>query len=384
MPTPLAWLNLIHERNRLTVAIAGVAFAVVLIFMNLGFLGALSDTASQLYSQMNGEIFLVSPQTLEISTSESFPRERLYQVAGVPGVQRVMPLYVSYGQWRNPITRRSRALFVFGVNPNDPLFSLPELQTPEMQRALRSPDIVLMDDFSNPAFGPREVGTETELERRRVKIGGNYALGGGFAADGTLIVSDQNFLRLFAPRPLTTIDLGVIQLQPGLEPEAIEAIAQQMRDQLPNDVQVLTQTQIIQKDRDYWINTTSTGFIFTLGVTISFIVGTVIVYQILYTDIRSHLPEYATLKAMGYRNRYLMLVVLQESIIMALMGYIPGYILAQGLYVLTFNATNGGMPIVMEPSRAVFVLILATSMCALSALISVRKVMTTDPAEVFS
>jgi putative ABC transport system permease protein len=381
MRTPLAWLNLLNERNRLIVAIAGVAFAVLLIFMNMGFLGALATTASQVYSQMNGDIFLVSPQTLEISTSEPFPRDRLYQVAGISGVQRVMPLYVAYGQWRNPLTRRSRAMFVYGVNPYDPVFNLPELQTPEILGVLQRPDTVLIDNFSHPAFGPHDTGLETELDRRRVEIGGQYTLGGGFAADGTLIVSDQNFLRLFTPRMLDRIDLGLIQLQPGADVEATAAVIDSM---LAEDVLVLTQEEIIQRERDYWINTTSIGFIFSLGVVVSFIVGTMIVYQVLYTDIRDHLPEYATLKAMGYRNLYLLLVVLQEGILLALMGYIPGYLLSMGLYVLTFNATNGGLPMVMDLGRAVFVLILTVIMCSLSALVSVRKVFATDPSEVFT
>lgn len=381
MRTPLAWLNLLHERNRLMVAIAGVAFAVLLIFMNLGFLGALAETASQIYSQMNAQIFLISPQSLEISTTEPFPRERIYQAAGVPGVTRVMPLYVAYGQWRNPITRRSRAMFVYGINPNDPVFTMPEIQAPENQAALRQPNTVLIDNFSNPAFGPRDIGTITELERIRVKVGGQYDLGGGFASDGTLIVSDQNYRRLFTPRPLDLIDIGLIQVQSDLD---LETVADQIRSRLPEDVLVLTQAEMIARERTYWITTTSIGFIFTLGVAVSFIVGTIIVYQILFTDIRDHLPEYATLKAMGYRNRYLLKVVVQEGVLLAIMGYIPGYFLSLGLYTLTFRATNGGLPIVMEPIRAVFVLILAVLMCSISALISVRKVFSTDPAEVFS
>jgi putative ABC transport system permease protein len=381
MRTPLAWLNLLHEKNRLFVAVAGVSFAVMLIFMNLGFLGALAKTASQIYSEMNADIFLISPQSLEISTTKAFPRDRLYQVGGIAGVKQVMPLYVSYGQWRNPITRRSRAMFVYGVNPNETVFKLPELQTPQNQAALRTPDTVLFDRFSNPAFGLQDIGTVTELDRRRVTIGGQYTLGGGFASDGTLIVSDQNFRRLFAPRTLDRMDLGLIQLESGADVEAIAAL---IRSKLPADVLVLTQEEIINREKSYWINTTSIGFIFSLGVVVSFIVGTVIVYQILYTDIRDHLSEYATLKAMGYRNFYLLKIVLQEGIILALMGYIPGYLLSWGLYQLTFQATNGGLPVVMEPVRTVFVLFLTVLMCSLSALISVRKVMATDPAEVFS
>jgi putative ABC transport system permease protein len=381
MRTPLAWLNLLHERTRLLVAIAGVAFAVLLIFMNLGFLGALSLTATQIYSQMNAEIFLRSPQTLEISTTEPFPIERLYQVAGVEGVDQVMPVYVGYQQWRNPETRLNRAMFVYGINPRDPVFRLPELQDSEAIAALQRPDTVLIDQLSRPEFGPQTTGIETESDRRRVEIGGQFTLGGGFASDGTLIVGDQNFLRLFSPRTLDRIDLGLIKLQPGAN---IEAVAETLRGMLPEDVEVLTQEEIIGRDRDFWIGTTSTGFIFSMGVAVSFIVGTVIVYQILYTDISDHLPEYATLKAMGYRSRYLFQVVLQEAVILAVMGYIPGLILSLGLYELATNATNGGLPMAMNFGRLVFVLILTIVMCAVSGLVSVRKVITADPAEVFS
>ncbi|MBE9178960.1 FtsX-like permease family protein [Oculatella sp. LEGE 06141] len=381
MKTPLAWLNLLHEKTRLLVAIAGVAFAVLLIFMNLGFLGALSLTATQIYSQMNAEIFLRSPQTLEISTTKSFPRERLYQIAGVEGVQQTMPVYVGYQQWRNPETRFSRAMFVYGINPRDPVFTLPELQAPEAIAALQRPNTVFIDRLSRPEFGPQTTGIETESDRRRVEIGGQFTLGGGFASDGTLIVSDQNFLRLFAPRPLNRIDLGLVKLQPGADVEAVKATVRQL---LPADVTVLTQEEIIGRDRDFWIGTTSTGFIFSMGVAVSFIVGTVIVYQILYTDISDHLPEYATLKAMGYRSRYLFKIVLQEAVILAVMGYVPGLILSLGLYELTTNATSGGLPMGMTVGRVVFVLLLTVSMCALSGLISVRKVVTADPAEVFS
>jgi putative ABC transport system permease protein len=381
MNTPLAWLNLLHERTRLLVAIAGVAFAVLLIFMNLGFLGALSLTASQIYSQMNAEIFLRSPQTLEISTTEPFPIERLYQVAGVEGVDQVMPVYVGYQQWRNPETRLNRAMFVYGINPRDPVFRLPELRTSEAIAALQRPNTVLIDQLSRPEFGPQTTGIETEADRRRVEIGGQFALGGGFAADGTLIVSDQNFLRFFSPRTLDRIDLGLIKLQPGAN---IEAVANTLRGMLPEDVEVLTQEGIAGRDRDFWIGTTSTGFIFSMGVAVSFIVGTVIVYQILYTDISDHLPEYATLKAMGYRSRYLFQVVLQEAVILAVMGYIPGLILSLGLYELATNATNGGLSMAMNFGRLVFVLILTVTMCAVSGLVSVRKVVTADPAEVFS
>lgn len=378
---PLAWLNLLHERTRLLVAVTGVAFAVLLIFMNLGFLGALTTTASTVYAQIDAEIFLSSPQSLEISSTRVFPRERLSQAAGVEGVVRVMPLYSEYLLWRNPETGESRATFVYGINPSDPVFLMPELQAPEARGILQQPNTVFMDRLSRPEFGPQTPGLETEAGRRQVIIGGQYTLGGGFAADGTLIMGDQNFRRFFAPRPLSQINLGLIKLTPAANPDQV---ADKLRSHLPQDVQVFTKAEIIANDERFWLETTSIGFIFGLGVVVSFVVGTVIVYQILYTDIRDHLPEYATLKAMGYRNFYLFQVVLQEALLLAGLGYIPGLIAALLLYDLTVNATAGSLPVSMNWGRVFFVMVLTFAMCSLSGLISVRRATNADPADVFS
>lgn len=378
---PLAWYNLRHDRARLLVAVAGVTFAVLLMFMNLGFLGALVNTTTNFYSRFNGDIFLISPESLEISSTKSFPRERLYQAAGIEGVQRVMPLYSEYSLWKNPETRISRALFVYAINPTDPVFLIPELNTPEGQRALQSPNGAFIDRLSRPEFGDQTIGLETETDRRRITITGQYDLGGGFAADGTLIMSDQNFMRYFSPRTLTQVNLGLVLLEPGADVQRVKAA---IADRLPADVEVYTKPEIVRKESQFWIQTTSIGFIFGLGVIVSFVVGTVIVYQILYTDIRDHLREYATLKAMGYGGEYLFKTVIQEAVILAVLGYIPGFVLALGLYELAVRATAGTLPMEMTLFRVVFVLCLTVVMCALSGLISVRKAVTADPAEVFA
>ena len=380
MKTPIAWFNLIHEKTRLVVAIAGVGFAVLLVFMNLGFLGALAKTASQVYTKMNGDIFLISPVSEEISSAKPFSIDRLYQAEGIAGVKRSMPLYVSYGQWRNPETRINRAMFFFGVNPNDDLFNLPEFENPENTAALLRPNTALIDLFSRPEFGPTSVGTVTETEGRRVTVGGQYALGGGFAADGTAMLSDQNFFRYFPRRSISTVDIGVLQLDRGADPIAVR---DRLRQILPADVEVYTQSGIVERERHYWIGTTATGFIFGMGVFVSLIVGAVIVYQILYTDISDRLPEYATLKAMGYRNTYLFGIVLQEAGILAGLGYAPGFVVSLALYHLAYNATSGTLPVGMEVERAIYVFVMVLVMCIISGSIAMRKVVGADPAEVF-
>lgn len=377
----VAWLNLLHERTRLWVAIAGVAFAVLLMFMNLGFLGALVTSSANFYEEFNADIFLSSPNTLEITNTIPFPIERLYQAEGVPGVARAVPLYSSYVIWRNPKPpNNSRVMFVYGYNLDDSVFLMPEMIAPETKQILQRPNVVFYDRLSRPEFGPSTVGTTTEADRRQITIGGNYSLGGGFAADGTIIMSDQNFARYLSPRPLTVVDTGLVQLAPGAN---LARVAKALGQALPKDVKVFTREDIIQRDQAYWIKSTSIGFIFSLGVLVSLIIGIVIVYQILYTDIRDHFSEYATMKAMGYRNRYLFKIVLQEALLLAVMGYIPGLIVSLGLYQLTLSATAGSLPIAMDLGRVLLVLTLTLLMCVASGVISVRKAMESDPAEVF-
>lgn len=292
-----------------------------------------------------------------------------------------MPLYADYSLWKNPETGISRAMFVYAYNLKDPIFLMPEVNSPEGLRILQQPNTVFIDRLSRPEFGPQTTGLETESDRRQVVIGGQYSLGGGFAADGTLLMSDQNFRRYFDPRPLTEINLGLILLEPDADPVKVK---ETMRSLLPADVNIFTKEEIIRHDSTYWLQATSIGFIFGLGVLVSFVVGTVIVYQILYTDIRDHIREYATLKAMGYSSWFLFKVVLQEAVILAAMGYVPGLVISLGLYIMTVNATAGALPMEMTLSRVVFVMVLTLLMCIASGLVSVRRAMTADPADVFA
>jgi putative ABC transport system permease protein len=153
-------------------------------------------------------------------------------------------------------------------------------------------------------------------------------------------------------------------------------------DVTADDLRILTQPGFIEFERSYWQNSTAIGFIFTLGTVMGFIVGVVVVYQILYTDVSDHMAEYATLKAMGYSNLFLSWVVIQEAIGLAVLGYIPGFGMGWFLYNLTRNATR--LPLAMTWERGWQVFGLTILMCAISGGISLRKVQSADPAEMFT
>ena len=381
---PLAWLQLQRERIRLLIALAGIGFAVILMFIQLGFQDALFDSAVSLHKNLEGDVFLISPQSTSLIAMRSFSQRRLYQALGFPGVESISPIYMDFALWKNPKNQRTRGILVMGFDPADKVFSK-EL-VPDVA-PIQLPDVVLFDRLSREEFGPIAAmfatgnPVQTEVAGRRVTVGGLFDLGASFAADGNTITSDLNFLRIFDRRSKGLIDIGAIKLKPGTDlTQTLTVMRAQLQD-TTNDVRVFSKAEFMEFEKDYWRSSTAIGFIFTLGTAIGFLVGTIIVYQILYTDITDHLSEYATLKAMGYKNTYLLSVVFQESLILAVLGYIPGFLLAMGLYTLTRNAT--ALPIAMTTERAILVLFLTIVMCVISGALAVRKVQQADPADIF-
>lgn len=379
---PLAWLQLKREKTRLVVALAGIAFADILMFMQLGFRDALFESNVKFHQSLKGEIVLINPQSDALLSMESFSQRRLYQALAFESVESVYPIYLDFVGWKNPQTRKLRQIFVVGISPKDQVFDLPGIQ--QNIDKIKIPDVVLYDRTSREEFGPivnefnQGKPINTEVGGRRIKVGELFELGASFGADGNLITSDLNFIRLFQDRQRGLIDIGLIKLKPGSN---TEVILEQLRKSLPQDVKVLSKQEFIDFEKDYWASSTAIGFIFTLGTIMGFVVGTVIVYQILYSEVANHLPEYATLKAMGYTQTYLLLVIFQQALILALLGYMPGFAFAIFQYNITREATL--LPIIMTNSRALMVIVLTILMCFISGAIAVRKLGDADPADIF-
>jgi putative ABC transport system permease protein len=374
--TPLALHHLIHHKVRTCVAVLGVAFAIVLIFMQLGFLGAVEATATLLYDRLDFDLLLTSAEFREVNRPGKFPKVRLQQAEAVGAVERAVPLYVGFSLWRNPVSRNKRLIMVLGFRPPDHPFRIPEVEEELVQ--LQLPDNVLIDRRSRPEFGRQDRGVTTEIGRHRVKVVGQFTLGGGFAADGMIIATDQTFSRIFDGFPLNQANLGLIKLQTGTPPEQAAALLNRV---LPADVRVWTRSDIEARERWYWLWKTSLGIIFGLGVFVALIVGVVFLYQVIASDISSHLAEYATLKAIGYGSAYLSRIVLEQALVLSLVSYLPGFFIALALYAVTRQ--YAGIPIGMTPARGALVLVLATLMCSLSGFFALNKVKAADPADLF-
>jgi putative ABC transport system permease protein len=379
---PLAWLLLVKHKGRFFAAIAGIAFAVILALVQLGFQNALFSSITRLYSSFNADLVLISPQYQSIVARETFPERRLYQATGVEEVESIAPIYMDTVEWTNPVNHYERFIFLVGFKPRAGVSNLPDVSSQLAQ--LEEPGAVLFDEASRSEFGPigkllRESGpVVTEISRRSVRVAGVFRMGASFANSGHLFTSDVNFLQLMPSRRQGDIDVGLIRLKSGSDAEAVR---QKLVSILPEDVTVLTKQGFLDRETNFWSRSLPIGFLFRASLIMSLVVGAVVVYQILYSGISENLAEYATLKAIGYSHSRLFRVVLEEALILSVLGFIPGLLVSAGVYRAVAAVTV--LPLQMTVLRMISAFVLTTIMCVVAGLLAMRRLYSADPAEIF-
>ena len=380
--TPVAWLQVSNNPVKLAIGVAGVGFSNLLMFFQLGLLDSIYNSQRKPIDLLRGDLVMVSAGYSNMGSLQRFDRSRLYQALGVAGVEGVSPLHIGRATWITPATRKSFDVFVYGVNLSRPSLAFPELESDVSRlQPLRN---ALFDRNSKQQYGPiaeelkRQGLVSVEVNKKQLRIIDTFSLGSTFAADANLIVSDNTFYFLFPEKNPNKIEMGLIQLQPGADALAVQRALQPL---MPKDVKVLTRPELSELELNYWKRNSSVGFIFSLGVLVGFVVGSIIVYQILFSDVMNSLPQYATLKAMGYTDLYVISIVIQQSAILAVVGFIPGVLTSMGLYWLLATITK--LSVFMTTSRALQVLLLTFVMCVGSGALATRKLVQLDPADVF-
>lgn len=382
LPFRLAWRQLRSERARLAAAIAGVMFACVLVFMQLGFRAALFESASRLLAAMNGELFLIHPLTVASFRPEPLPRARAWQCYAHQDVVKAVPVYLTQASWRNPETGARRMIQLIGLDLDAGVMDFPGLAP--LIDPLKQPETMAFDRQSRPEFGPvpdlvaQHGPILVEIASREARVVGIVSIGASFGADGNALMSELNFLRYVPQRKASSIDLVALRLRAGADIPQVQA---QLRAMLPPDVKVLTYPELVENELAYWREATPIGFIFAFGSFMGLVVGLVIVYQILFSDIAAHISEYATLKAMGYTNGYLSRVVMSAAFILAVLGFLPGLALSAMLYDMVGQATF--LPLRMDFDRVTGVFTMIFSMCIGAGLLAVRKLRDANPADMF-
>ncbi|BDA72559.1 DevC protein, putative [Calothrix sp. PCC 7716] len=396
----LAWSQLSHQKVRLLVAITGVCFANILMFTQLGLLAMLTQGTTKLHESLGGDLVVISSFAQTLQFRINFPRAYLFQAAAVDGVASANPVYITRANWVNPKqlekqqdisdkkqAPRQRGLFgnevrIIAINPAQPgILNIPSVN--QQLEKITSADSVLYDELSQPTLGDipeifaQNQEVQTLMDNRRTYVIGLFSMGSTLFEKGNVIMSDWNYALRYGANNLNQARIGVISLEKGADIKTVQA---KLRTTLPSDIVVLTRTELIQRELQYQA-TEVNGVVLRFGTIVGFLVGVIIIYQVLYTDISEHLSEYATLKAMGYPDRTLLLVVLQEGVILGVLGFIPGFIASIGIYQLLVILTR--IPLTMQTSVALQVFILTILMCSVSGAIATNKLRSADPADVF-
>jgi len=413
MNTPLAWQNLVHNKARTAIGVAGVGFAVILIFMQMGFQGAIKKTATQIYDALDFDLMLRSPAYLHLTEPRSFSRMRVHQAASLPEVEVARPFYLGLSEWQAPLrpgetspnekrdpedpSGQWRGMITMGTDPSDPAFSRKNIRG--QAHLLTDSRFVLVDSKSKPEYGPAvgdkfseaDIGVETSLGPNRVRIVGLFQLGTGMASNGACLTNPEGYIRACPWQAIDEINFGLIKLRDPSTAKKVKHDLQRIygipetaseAGMLTNaDVEILTRAEVNEREEHRWVKETPLGQIFQLGVWVALFVGVAIVYQVLSSDIANMMGEYATLKAMGYSNKYLTHVVLQQSVLLALVGYAPSLLISWVLYWVV--ESESGMPMYMTKEIMLWVLLLAIGMCVVSGLAALRKLYQADPAELF-
>jgi putative ABC transport system permease protein len=379
---PLAWRNLVSNKMRLVRSISGIGFAVLLMLVQLGFERGFFDASLGMVRELDGDLFVMRASKYRFGSEDPFPAADLAPARAIAGVASVAPLYAAWQHflWKDPNGETSYLVQGFGFDPDHPVFSIPELR--QQSELLKQADAVIVDRRSRPFLGMDSGASGTEINGRPVRIVGSYALGPDFMANGTVMMSERTYAALLAGNPdylkYIPVEFGVVKLQPGADLTTVE---QALRNALPGELRVLSKPELEAFERAFQADLSSAGPIFWMGTIVGFIVGMLISYQIIYTDLSDQLPQYATLKGMGYGSLYLVRVVFQQAAFAAIAAYVPAWLLCLLVYHIIGELAL--MPLHMTLYVTAISFALTLGMCLASAALAIRRVIAVDPAEVF-
>jgi putative ABC transport system permease protein len=378
---PIGWLQLTHNRTRFAAALAGVAFANVLVFVQLGIMNSMGAATLRPYALFQPDVMISAGDANSLTDGGNVARQWLLQAMADPDVTDGMGLFIANVPWDRG--DKDISLTTFGIDPVKPAFLAPDISGD--LTLLQVQDAAILDRLAR-GLGKEETAAirpqsplSFETQGRTVTAYSTFAGGGGFGGDGYMLVSDQTFLSLFPSRSSAAPDHILLTLRPGAQSDVVIA---RLRTLISDpSLRIRAYDQAAQDDLRYQQTKRPTGIIFGFGVLIGVLVGLVIVYQVLSTDVADHLREYATFKAMGYGPRFFLGVVFEEALVLGILGFLPGLIV--GTTILALMGAITTLPLAMTPSMAISVFLGTIVFSALSGAIATRRLAAADPADLF-
>ncbi len=379
---PLAWLQLASESKRFAVALAGITFAVAMMLFQMGLQTALYKQVVGPLTLLNGEVMVVSPHYEYFGVGRGFANLRLHQCLSVSDVEKASAIRLGGGSFKNVETGIERDIFLIAFDPSRDVFLSEDIR--RQQNLLKKDGDVLFDSLSRSQYGnvcklfEQQGKVRTEIAGHKSDIVGLIEIGPTFAADGNILMSLSTFEKFWSHSSSGVTNVGVLKLREGANPDEVVT---KLKKILPKSMKVFTKSEFIKSEKAYWGERTPIGFVIGASMAVAIFVGAVIVYQILYTDVSDHIPEYATLKAIGFGDSFFVWIIIQESFILSFLGFIPGALLAELLYVMTREIA--GMPTYMSIDSLLIVFGLSLSMCVVAGLLATKKLRNANPADIF-
>ncbi len=378
---PLAWLQLASESKRFAVALAGITFAVAMMLFQMGLQNALYKQVVGPLTLLDGGVMITSPHYEYFGVGRGFANVRLHQCLALDDVLEANSVRLGCGSFKNVEDGIERDIFMIAFDPSRRVFLSDDIIAG--QELLKKDGNILFDRLSRPQYGAVEGkfnggAVRTEIAGNKADIVGLIEIGPTFAADGNVLMSLSTLERFWPHAAAGTSDVGVLKLREGADPKSV---AERLKTILPKSIKIFTTDEFIKSEKAYWGERTPIGFVIGASMAVAIFVGAVIVYQILYTDVSDHIPEYATLKAIGFGDSFFVWIIIQESFILSLLGFIPGALLAEVLYVMTREIA--GMPTYMSAQSLLVVFGLSLTMCVCAGLLATRKLRNANPADIF-
>jgi putative ABC transport system permease protein len=378
---PIGWLQLTHKRSRFAAALAGVAFANVLVFVQLGLMNSMGTATLRPYAFFEADIMISAGDANAIAEGGNVARQWMLQAMADRDVLEGTGLFVGNVSWDRG--GADITFTTFGIDPAQPAFVAAEV-TADLA-LLQVQNAVILDRLAR-GLSPEEAAAirpqtpvTLEAQGRTLTALDTFAGGGGFGGDGFMLVSDQTFLGLFPERASAAPDHILLRLRPGAD---VEAAVTRLRELISDPtLRIRSYAEAAAEDLRYQQTQRPTGVIFGFGVLIGVLVGLVIVYQVLSADVADHMREYATFKAMGYGPRFFLGVIFEEALILGVLGFVPGVAIGTGILALMGKVTT--LPLSMSWSMALMVFVGTILFSALSGAIATRRLAAADPADLF-
>ena len=341
------------------------------------FAGILRRTGSQILDVTESDIWVMDPKTEYFDQTKALKDTDIDRVRGVDGVQWAVRLFKGNAVART-MDGKFAASLCFGLD-DATLTGVPRKMLMGSWERLREPDAILVDKAGYVLLFPDEplqIDRTLELNDHKAVIVGISDASAPFLSNPIIHTRYSQAVN-FVGRERTQLSYVLAKSAPGVNPEEVIP-----RIQAQTGLRARTTDEFRWDSIFYYLKNTGIPVNFGITITIALIVGTVVAGQTFYLFTLENLKQFGALKAIGVTNWRLTRMVLLQAITVGAIGFSIGTGMAASFFELTLHkiATRGlvlwWQSVVLTAGCILLVIIIAS-------LLSIRRVVVLEPAEVF-